>query len=115
MRKINTVLYNKLLLQAEEAKEQGLVKLAKAITDSIDYTENKKEYSYKQLKEDVHNDIWKLATNILSYYDIESIDSVKLDNILTSYAQRIINEVEDSLGLENVIGPNEPKLPGERE
>jgi hypothetical protein len=114
--KLNKVIYNKLLLQAEEAREQGMIKLANVILNSIgSYPSDEPEkYSYLQLQEEIHNDMWKVATKLISYYDIKSSDVSKLDETLSSWASQLIDDLEITLNVDKVVkGPNEPLLPGE--
>lgn len=115
--KINKTIYNKLLLQAEEAKEQGMLKLANGILDAIGSypAEEKEEYSYDKLSEEIHKDMWKVATRLLAYYDIKSVDANLLDKSILSWASKIVNDLELTMGVSNLVkGASEPKLPGEK-
>ncbi len=114
--KLNSVLYNKLLLQAEEAKSQGMHKLASGIFQSIgSYPEDDtKEYSYENMNEEIYNDLWKAAAKLLAYYDLKSVQAEKIDEIIQIYSNKLINELENSLELGSIIkGPFEPKVLGE--
>lgn len=116
MAKINSVIYNKLLLQAQEAKEQGMTKLSSDIYGAIGSVpeDESLEYSHIKMSDDVHQGLWKLATYILKYHDIESVDAEKIDQVIESLASKFVDEIEISLGIEGSrIGPLEPKLPGE--
>ena len=116
--KINPVIYKKLLAQAEEAKDQGLVSLADSILGAIGPfpDDEKSEYSYAQMEEDIHRDMWKMATRLAYYYDIKSIDAVKLNDNLVTWCSEIIDNLEKTLNVNSVVkGPLEPKLPGENE
>ena len=68
--KLNETIYRKLIAQAEEAREQGLTKLADSIFEAIGSEEEPMpiEYSYTKLQDDIHLDLWKLATRIALYY-----------------------------------------------
>jgi hypothetical protein len=116
MRKLDPVIYNKLLLQADEARELGMVKLADAIVDAIG-TEaglKKTEYSYSELQEDIHKDLWKVVTKLAIYHDINSIDALKVNAAVTYWATKMIDAIEEGMGVYGSIkGPLEPKLPGE--
>jgi len=116
MRKINPIIYQKLLLQAEEAREQGLTKLADRIMNVIN-SEDKdlaEEYSYSQLKEDFHRDLWKLAKRHIVFYDLESVDVLKLDKVIVALAAKTIDELEVELEVDSIVkGAHEPKLFGE--
>lgn len=116
MTKLNPTIYNKLLLQAEEAKSQGLTKLADGILNAIgSYPEEETiEYSYTQLQDQIHRDLWKLATHFITYYGIESADAEKLDETISICASKLTNELESTLGVDSVVkGPFEPKILGE--
>ena len=114
--KINSTIYKKLLAQAEKAKYQGLVDLADGILIAIgSYPDDEKEeYTYSQMKNDIHLDMWKMATRLIHYYDIKSADAIKLDENLAVWSSEMIDNLESALNVSSVIkGPLEPKLPGE--
>jgi hypothetical protein len=116
MKKLNAVIYHKLLLQAEEAKEQKLTKLASGVLNALGpYPEEETvQYASSDMEEDVHRGLWSLATCVLKYHDVSSVDAEKLDEVIESLASKFINELEDSLGIEGSrIGPLEPAVPGE--
>jgi hypothetical protein len=114
--KINPIIYKKLVAQAEEAKNQQMVKLANGILSAVgpDPDEERLPYSYSQLKDDLYNDMWKVATRLINYHDLKSIDAEKLHSELESCAGAILDELESALGLSNVIKTAmEPELFGE--
>lgn len=116
MKKLNETVYHKLLLQAQEAKMQGLNKLASGVVNALGpITEDENvKYSYHQLEDDIYEGLWKLATNVVKYYDVESVDAGKIHDSLEALANTFLSEVENSLGVEEVVaGPLEPTLPGE--
>ena len=116
MKKLNSVVYHKLLLQAEEAKQQGMHKLAAGIMSAIDESPATEvvEYSQAQLNEDIHCGLWKLAKNIMVFYDSQSVDAEKLDETIVLWASKFVDDMEHSLGTESIIrGPLEPIVPGE--
>lgn len=116
--KINATIYKKLLAQADEAKEQGFTKLAESIFSAIGAhpADEAGEYTYAQLQEDIRQDMWKVATRLMYYYDIQSMDAVKLDENLASWAADMLTDLETTLGVDEVVaGSLEPKIPGESE
>lgn len=115
MKKVNKVIYNKLLAQAEEAKETGMTKLASNILEAIgSYPEDEvQEYSSDELESDINKDLWKTATNLIKYYEVESVDVEKLNAVLESFAEKLVDELKTTLDIENDLGPNEPKVFGE--
>ena len=116
--KLGSVIYNKLLLQAEEAKDQNLDKLASgifsALEDEREESDENTTYCYKNLNNDVYCGMWKLASNIIKYYDLESVDAQKIDGVIESLANKFISELELTLDVDNIVGgPFEEKVPGE--
>lgn len=116
MKKLNEVIYKKLFLQAEEAKEQGMVKLANSIFEAIGSHPNDElvQYSAGELRDDINKDLWKVAARLIHYYDVESADVEKINTAITALASKLTNDLEIALNVENVVvGPLEPKLFGE--
>lgn len=117
MKKLSSTLYNKLVLQAEEAKERGLIELQDNILQSIG-DESKEDvleqYSFAELKKDINQDIWKLATKLMIFYDLKSVDALAVAQSVETLSAKALNELECSLGVENMVkGASEPDLPGE--
>jgi hypothetical protein len=118
MKKLNAVVYNKLLLQAEEAKDQGLKKLAQGILGSLTPAPEEEKISYGSgdLNDDIYHGLWALSTNVLKYYDLESVDAEKVNEVIEIFAEKFISDLENTLGIDKgTIGPLEPTLPGENE
>jgi len=115
MKKFNEVIYNKLLLQAEEARDQKLIKLAQALESALkeESSQDISEYSSDELHEDVYKDLWSAAANVIKYYNIESVDVVKVSQALEDITNVVIESVKNSIDIDSTIGPLEPKLPGE--
>lgn len=116
MKKLNEIVYRRLLLQAEEAKEVGLHKLAGAVLSSIGPVpeDENSSYSYGELQKDIHEGMWKLAANVMKYHDVNSVDIERVDEVLETFANNLIASVEETLGAD-LIGPLDPKVPGESE
>lgn len=112
MKHLKTSVYNRLLAQAEEAKERGMHKLASAILSSVGPLpeDEKVEYSYAQLEEDVYNGMWKLANHVIKYHNVDMVDAEKVHEILESLASRMMDELEEEIAEPS---PLEPKVPGE--
>lgn len=116
MTKLNPIVYRKLVAQAEEAKEQGLTKLAENIMEAVgtEPAKEAEEYSYDQLQGDVKQQLWKAAAHVVRYYGLDSANAVKLDNNILILASEVMEEIEHTLGVGSMVkGPLEPKLPGE--
>lgn len=116
MKKLNEIIYNKLLLQATEAKEQEMIKLANGILGSIGPMPEDEniEYSYQSLNEDTYEGLWKLAINVIKYYDTTSADAEKLNEVIELTASKFIENLKESLNIKHMIFSSlEPKVPGE--
>ena len=116
MKKLNEVVYRRLLLQAEEAKERGLHKLADGVLSSLGPVPEDEDvqYSYGELQEDIYKGMWKLAIHVMKYYDVDSVDAEKVSDALETLASQLIDNLEDTLDV-NSVGPLDPKVPGESE
>lgn len=118
MKKLNSIVYNKLLLQAEEAKDQNMVKLASGLLGALGPLpeEDNNSYDFGELQEDVYQGMWKLAACVIKYHDLNSADAEKVHEVLESLSSKLIEEVEQSLGVDTTkLGPLESKVPGQSE
>ncbi len=115
MKKFNEVIHGKLTLQAEEAKAQNFIKLAEALelTLNKNIDSDSTEYGRDELRDDVYNDLWAAASNVIKYYDVHSVDAVKVSQVLEDITNIIIENVAESINVEPSLGPLEPKVPGE--
>ena len=109
MIKLNSVIYNKLLCQANLVKEEN-----KELSDSIlkaigaASTDEPINYSYENLENDVNSNLWKIATDVIVHYNVKSADIEELDSILKSFAENLIDKLEENLkvkkSIEKVMG-----------
>ena len=114
--KLGTTIYNKLLLQAEEAKNQNMDKLSDGILSAIaqEPSDEQTSYCYSDLNNDIYCGLWKLSSNIIKYHNLESVDAQKIDGIIEVLANKFINELELTLDInDNIVGPFELPVPGE--
>lgn len=117
MRKLNSIIYNKLLLQSQEAKAQNLTKLASGVISALGpvVEDEHVQYGHQQLQDEIYDGLWKLATHVIKYHDVESADASKIHDRLEALADKFIEEIEQSLDVEGVVaGPLEPKLFGQK-
>lgn len=116
MKKVNELIYNKLLLQANEAKDIGLKKLGSAVLNSIGPLPEDEFHTYdlNELKDDIYDGMWKLALNVLKYHNVDSVNIEKIDKVVDSFVSKFIEQIELSINIDNSdIGPLESELPGE--
>lgn len=109
-------MYHKLIIQANEAKVRGLTKLASAIFNAVGAVpeDENVHYNYQQLENDIYQGMWRLATHVIKYYDVDSADAGKVNDRIEVLAGKFLQDLETSLGVDGVIsGPLETKLPGE--
>lgn len=105
-------------LQAEEAKTLGLEKLGAGVSDAISsygsYEDAREPYSERQMTNDVYQDLWKVATRLFYYYDVDSLDIEKFNKIVEAASESLIEEMTKGLNKTAVLKSDvEPKLPGE--
>lgn len=114
MKKIGSVLYHKLMLQAEEAEEQGMGELSLHIKEALgsEFDDDLEVYAQDELEDDVHQGLWKLATCVLKYYNVNSVDAEKLDRAIESTASKFVEEIEAALD-SDLHNTSDPLLPGE--
>lgn len=115
MNKLNSIIYEKIVLQAQEAKLREMKKLASAVLNGLGPVpaDEKVAYSSRDLREDVYQGLWKLAFNVIGYHDLESADIEKLDKAVAYAVENFVKDIEHALEVDGKIGPNEPKLPGQ--
>ena len=116
MKKLNEIVYRRLLLQAEEAKERGLHKLADGVLNSLGPIpeDERVQYSYGELQDDIYKGIWKLAVHVIKFYDVESVDAEKMNEAIETLASKLVDSLEETLAVD-LVGPLDPKVPGELE
>lgn len=118
MKKINPIVLQKILLQAEEAEFRDMKKLASAVTDGLQSSSSETEesdcFSESELKDNVYNGLWKLAFEVIGYHYLDSVDIEKIDKVIIYASNKFVREVEQVLDVEGKIGPNEPKLIGQK-
>lgn len=116
MKHLHAIVYYKLSAQAEEARERNLVKLAERIEHTLaaEPVEKPEEYSFAQMKEDIHQDLWKSAARLMAHYDLQSVDAEKVDQAVVRLAEKVLSELESALGTDHIlVGAMEPRVPGE--
>jgi hypothetical protein len=113
--KINPILHKKLLAEVEEAKDQHMTKLASALGGAIGPIPDDEQniYTISQVRNDVYDGMWKLATTLLKYHNLTSLPTERLDDVLADLSIEFIEQVESVIDRQNQVGPFEPKLPGQ--
>jgi len=116
MRTISKSHKKRLVAQAEEAKFQGLHKVADKLAHQADNNpirQNLEEYVYssKSLQSDVENLLWSVAIRTQDYYG-KTADAKAIGELIESSASELIASIRSKIG-GDVIGPHEPLVPGE--
>jgi hypothetical protein len=114
--KLGKIAYNKILLQAEEARDLGFDKLSNDVFASIGSIARDEQivYNEKDLRDDVSKSIWKIAMDVIAYHDLKSIDIQQMDEVINELSDHIVANIENGLGVLGKIGALEEKLPGEK-
>lgn len=116
MKKLNSIIYGKLMLQAEEARDRDMLKLASDILASVELgpDDSKIEYSSEDLNNDIQEGLWKLAACVMKYHDIQSVDVEKMDDCLKLAGMTVRSMACTAIDLAyDDVGPLEPKVLGE--
>ena len=97
--KLDKIIYNKLLLQAEEAKERKKKKLANAIFYAIGsmIDDENKKYLNKDMEENIYQLVWKISAHVIKRHNLESVDADKLNKLIESLTPEIIEQIESTL------------------
>lgn len=108
----------RLLAQAEEASVNNLVKLAntvqaQVIESSVRNSDASYVYSSAEMQADVQDLLWKAALRVQDYFE-KTADIEDLESEIEKTAEDFIDSVKRSLGKVGLVGPFEPKLPGEK-
>lgn len=116
MIKLNSTVYNKMLLQAEEAIEQEKIALADGVLGAIGplADDEQKEHSFTDLDQEVYDNMWKSAVHVIAHYDLKSADIERLDEVIKIASEKFISDVCRSLDIDDKsFSVLEPKLPGQ--
>lgn len=106
MNKINKILYNKLLLQAQEARDQNLSKLSDGIFNCIgsypaDAEDKKEKFSYTDLNSEVYKILWKICGQVMRYYNVNAVNAEKMHQILEDLTEEVIENIEENIDISN--------------
>lgn len=119
MQKLNSILYNKIILQAEEAREFGMEKLAKGALNALPKSPRNDDedeyYPLSELKDDLYSDLWKMAVKVIDHHDLDSVDISKLDEFIEDFTESFLDSLESHLNVEDKKGKREPTSPGEED
>jgi hypothetical protein len=117
MNKLSKITYERLLCQAQEAKELEMERLSEGLLSALGpmpRAEEKLVYSHEELQDTVYKALWKVAMEVIAYHDLKSVDAQEIDQVITDCATNVIEAVETSMGVKGKIGVSEPKVFGQR-
>ena len=117
MKTINKKLADRLNLQLNEAKLQGLDKIASNIehvvkTAIVRKSDEEYTYSSEDLGKDVSEALWTGVVRAADFYDC-NIDAVAMEKAIAHFASQLIEEVRVQGGVVHGVGTFEPKVAGE--
>ena len=118
MKQISTHLRDKLLLQAQEAHQQGLTKLGEGVIAAVatpfsPALEVSETFNYYELTEAVQYGLWLGAMQVANYHDLPNLDIQKMEPIIVEAAAQFIQQIERSYDVEEKLGPFEEKVMGQ--
>lgn len=105
---------DRLKAQAEEARELGLVKLADCVNEVIpELTKEVTEYDFDEVKASVEKLLWKSATQVINYHNVNDTDICKVQRVIDHLVPIVIRELESSIDRKAKLGPFESKIIGQ--
>ena len=115
---IKETLHQRLQLQAAEASELGLTKIASNIfvaTSNQEVIQDNKFYAYssEEFEKDLEAQLWAAALRVADFHGITKLDSVAVQKVVEKMAGELTSELCTASGHLAGIGENEPVLPGE--
>ncbi len=117
MKKMGQQLRDRLLLQAEEAKAQGIDDLMSGVWRMVIATDPENKYTdtfnHDELSLAVQRSLWEATGKIATYHDLSMIDIQKMRPLIAEAAEKFINQIECSCDVENKLGPFEETVPGQ--
>jgi len=116
MRTITSLMYNKLAVQASEAANLGLNKVAEALDNCLEVSvrPDGELYSYAQdeIQADVEKNIWQAMIRTADYYG-STFDAANMQKVVEKLAANLMEEVRKDVGNTSGVGAYEPTVPGE--
>lgn len=117
MNKLSKIAYERLICQAEEAKELKMEQLTDGLLSALGpmpRSEEKLTYSEAALQDTVYKALWKVALEVVAYHDLKSVDAQAINEVVADFTGKVIEEVEVSMGVKGKVGASEPKVFGQR-
>jgi replicative superfamily II helicase len=116
MRTITASLKNRLVAQAEEAEFQGYETVAEQLKEQIAEAPTRSDfeeyvYSHVDLSKDVEKLLWAAAVRTQDYFG-KTADAIQIESIISEAAAELIASIRNKIG-GDIVGPNEPIVPGE--
>lgn len=117
MRTITETLHKRLVAQSEEAKIQGLTKVASHIDEKVAEAKVRKDdaiyvYSDEEFKKDVEKALWDAALRVADFHNT-TFDASEVQNIVDKYSEELISDLRVLANVEHGVGVFEPTIPGE--
>lgn len=116
MNKLSNATYQRLVAQAQEARELHQTELAEQVLGAVGATPREEGedfvFSYAEMQNEVSKSLWKVAMEVISYHDAKKADIQKLSIVIEELTEGVIVSMEKVLNASNKIGANEEELPG---
>jgi hypothetical protein len=110
-------LVDRLKAQAEEAKVQGLTKVAANLEDQIESVELRDDdsfyvYAQEDFESDMEGLLWNAAVRAADFYGC-GVDALKVQDIVKRVSKELSDEIRVQGGVVEDVGAYEPVVPGE--
>ena len=121
MSTISKTHFERLNLEAEEAELTGKEKIAQNLSkqllknaSTLRTDEEEAEYTYEadEFEADVEEGLWDIVTRVCDFFGT-TLDSEKMQDIVSHYAEKIIDDIKSEGNIVSSIGAYEAEVPGE--
>jgi len=117
MRTITKRFALRLEAQANEAKVQGLNKVAEHISDIINTSQTRDSgssytYAKEDFKKDIERSVWQGVVRAADFFNC-NIDAIDIQDVVSKIAKSLADEVRIKGGVKHGVGAYEPNVPGE--
>lgn len=115
MTHVRKKIYDRIVAQAEEARDRGFDELSEFAFKSVgSFPEEEYVYQKDEMENEVQTNLWKSAIEIIKYYDIVNADIGKINAIIKKCSEDLEKELKTSFDVKNQLGPFEEKVFGQK-
>lgn len=116
-RTINEIYRDRLVAEAEEAENRGMVKIAENITRQLERApvrDKTASYTYnnESFEQDVQDALWDAVIRTADFHGV-FISASRVQGIVEAHSKLLLDDIRKTAGIPSSIGAYEDKLIGE--